>query len=219
CAVTARHACSGTDINGGLLVFTPATNANGSPEASFTFQVQDDGGTALGGVDLDQTANTMTINVTSVTDAPAGTHNAVVITECGAHIFTAAEFGFTDPTDASSGSAAGADDLFAVTITTVPTAASGSLTLDGVAVTAGQSVSVTDINGGLLVFTPATNANGSPEASFTLQVRGDSGNAPGGGAPDQNANTMTINVTPVNDAPPGTDNAVLITEGGAHIFT
>ena len=41
------------DITGGKLVFTPAANANGAGYASFTFQVQDDGGTANGGVDLD----------------------------------------------------------------------------------------------------------------------------------------------------------------------
>ena len=55
------------------LIFTPAANANGTAYASFTFQVRDDGGTANGGVDLDQSANTFTINVTSVNDAPAGT--------------------------------------------------------------------------------------------------------------------------------------------------
>ena len=52
------------DIDAGKLVFTPAANANGAGYASFTFQVQDDGGTANGGVDLDPSANTMTINVT-----------------------------------------------------------------------------------------------------------------------------------------------------------
>ena len=36
-------------------MFTPAANANGAAYASFTFQVQDDGGTANGGVDLDPT--------------------------------------------------------------------------------------------------------------------------------------------------------------------
>ena len=49
--------------------------------ASFTFQVQDDGGTANGGVDLDQSPNTMTINVTAVNDAPAGTNKTVTALE------------------------------------------------------------------------------------------------------------------------------------------
>ena len=43
------------DITAGKLKFTPAANANGAGYASFTFQVQDDGGTANGGVDLDPT--------------------------------------------------------------------------------------------------------------------------------------------------------------------
>ena len=48
---------------GGLLAFTPAANANGTGYASFTFQVQDDGGVANSGTDTDLTAKTMTINV------------------------------------------------------------------------------------------------------------------------------------------------------------
>ena len=56
--------------NLGLLTFAPAPNASGSPYASFTFKVKDDGGTANGGVDLDPTANTITFNVTAANDAP-----------------------------------------------------------------------------------------------------------------------------------------------------
>ncbi|MFM8332053.1 MAG: calcium-binding protein, partial [Candidatus Methylumidiphilus sp.] len=37
-----------------------------------TFQVKDNGGTANGGVDLDQSPNTLTFNVTAVNDAPTG---------------------------------------------------------------------------------------------------------------------------------------------------
>src|SRR5204863_2809468 len=36
------------------------------------FRSQDNGGTDNGGVDTDQSANTITFNVTSVNDAPAG---------------------------------------------------------------------------------------------------------------------------------------------------
>ena len=53
-AVTAGQFVVGADITAGKLVFTPAANANGTGYASFTFQVQDNGGTANGGVDLDQ---------------------------------------------------------------------------------------------------------------------------------------------------------------------
>ncbi|NDA65414.1 MAG: hypothetical protein EBY09_02045, partial [Verrucomicrobia bacterium] len=51
----------------GTLTFTPAANANGS--ATVTVIVQDDGGTANGGVD--KATNTFTIAITPVNDAPS----------------------------------------------------------------------------------------------------------------------------------------------------
>src|SRR5205085_1954912 len=80
----------------GSLVFTPAANANGSGYSSFTFQVQDNGGTANGGLDLDQSPNTITVNVNAVNDAPSGTDTAITIDEDGSHTFSAADFGFSD---------------------------------------------------------------------------------------------------------------------------
>jgi hypothetical protein len=50
----------------GLLEYTPALGGFGAAYASFTFQVQDDGGTAGGGVDLDPTPKTITFDVTEV---------------------------------------------------------------------------------------------------------------------------------------------------------
>jgi len=67
-AVTAGQVVAVADINAGLLKFSPAANANGAGCANFTFQVQDDGGTGNGGVDLDQSPNTFTFNVTAVRD-------------------------------------------------------------------------------------------------------------------------------------------------------
>jgi PKD repeat protein len=54
------------DASTGTLTYTPAANANGS--AVVTVTLQDNGGTANGGVD--QTTKTFTINVTKVNDAP-----------------------------------------------------------------------------------------------------------------------------------------------------
>jgi hypothetical protein len=42
--------------------------------------------------------------------------------------------------------------------------------LNGVAVTAGQVISVADLSAGKLVFTPAANANGAGYASFGFKV-------------------------------------------------
>mgnify|MGYP007039471127 CR=1 FL=1 len=59
-----------------------------------------------------------------------------------AYVFAVADFGFTDPNDTPPNS------LLAVGIATNPTA--GSLTNNGVAVTAPQLIPVADITGGLL---------------------------------------------------------------------
>ncbi|HUL07993.1 MAG TPA: tandem-95 repeat protein, partial [Candidatus Acidoferrum sp.] len=95
-AVTAGESVLASDIAAGKLTFTPDADANGSGYASFTFQVQDDGGTANGGVDLDPTPNTITVNVASVNDAPAGADNTVATDEDTAYSFTTADFGFSD---------------------------------------------------------------------------------------------------------------------------
>jgi Ca2+-binding RTX toxin-like protein len=52
------------------LVFTPVANLAGTGLGSFTFAVKDDGGIVNSGVDTDQTPNTITINVTPVSDTP-----------------------------------------------------------------------------------------------------------------------------------------------------
>ena len=210
-AVTAGQFVPLANITSGKLKFTPAANANGLNSASFTFQVQDNGGTANGGVDLDQSPNTITVNVTSVNDAPAGTDKTVTTLEDTAYTFTAADFGFTDPNDTP------ANNLLAVKITTLP--AAGSLKDNGVAVTAGQFIPVADIAGGLLTFTPAANANGAPYKSFTFQVQDDGGTANGGVNLDASANTMTINVTAVNDAPAGTNKTITTLEDTPYTFT
>ena len=183
--------------NLGDLVFTPAGNANGLGYASFNFKVRDDGGVADGGQDTDQSANTLTVNVTSVNDAPAGTDGSVTILEDGSHSFAAADFGFTDPNDTP------ANNFAAVKITSLPGA--GSLTYQSNPVSVGDEISVANL--GDLVFTPAGNANGLGYASFNFKVRDDGGVADGGQDTDQSANTLTVNVTSVNDAPSFTKGA------------
>ena len=102
------------NINSGLLIWTPANNADGGGNTSFTFQVQDDGGTTNGGVDLDQSANTITFNVNIANDAPTGTDKTITTNEDTAYTLTASDFGFGDTNDAP------ANSLSAVCITTIP---------------------------------------------------------------------------------------------------
>ena len=210
-AVTAGQLIPLADITGNKLTFSPAANANGSPYATFTFQVQDNGGIANGGVDLDQSANTITVNVTSVNDAPAGTDKTVTTDEDTAYTLQTADFGFSDTNDSP------ANNLAAVKITTLP--GTGTLKNDGSAVTPGQLVSAADIGAGKLIFSPAANANGTPYATLTFQVKDDGGTANGGVDLDQFANTITVNVDSVNDAPAGADNTVTATEDTSYPLT
>jgi hypothetical protein len=161
--------------------------------------VQDDGGTANGGADLDATARVMTIAVTPVNDAPAGTDNTLTIALRAAYHFTLRDFGFTDPTDSP------ADALAAVTITTVPDA--GRLTLAGAPISDGERVTASDIASGSLVFTPAADAAAGDSAAFTFQVRDDGGNANGGVNADATPRAMTFRLIPAAPAPsnPGAD--------------
>ena len=181
-SVTANQSIAVADL--GKLVFTPAANANGTGYASIGFKVQDNGGTANGGVDTSAAA-TLTINVTPVNDAPTGTSKALTMLEDGSKVFSAADFGFTD---------ADGNTLKAVLITTLPKA--GTLKLNGVSVTANQSIAVADL--GKLVFTPAANANGTGYASIGFKVQ-DNGGTANGGVDTSAAATLTINVTPVKD--------------------
>jgi hypothetical protein len=210
--VTRGQAVSAADIGFGQLTFITGPNGNGNAYATFTFQVQDDGGTIGGGQDTDQTPNTLTVHVTSVNDAPVGTNTTVTTPEDTDYTFTAANFGFTDPDDTPS------NVLAAVVITTLPGNGNGTLKLNGGAVTPGQSVSVAAINAGQLTFTPAADANGTPYASFTFQVRDDGGTNLGGQDTDPSANTMTINVTAVNDAPAAQASAVTTNKNTAYTF-
>ena len=127
-----------------------------------------------------------------INHAPSGASKTVTTLEDTGYTFAAADFGFTDPNDTPPNS------LLAVKITTLP--AAGRLTDNGSSVTAGQFVSVADINSGKLVFTPAANANGTGCDSFTFQVQDNGGTAYGGVDLDPTPKTMTFNVTPVNDA-------------------
>ena len=87
------------------LFFTPnasyCTTGN-----SFAFYVKDDGGVANGGDDTSSNA-IVSVTVTCVNDAPAGTDKTVTTLEDTTYTFTAADFGFTDPSDSPANASAG----------------------------------------------------------------------------------------------------------------
>ena len=156
--------------------------------------MQDNGGTLNNGVDTSVNANTLTINVTAVNDAPTGTNATITVQEDGTKTFAASDFGFADTNDNPAANA-----LSAVIITALP--ASGTLKLGTSPVTANQSIAVASL--GNLVYAPAANANGSNYATISFKVQDNGGTLNNGVDTSVTANTLTINVTAVNDAPTG----------------
>ncbi len=145
----------------------------------------------------------MTINVTAVNDAPTGADKTITINEDATYTFAAADFGFSD---VDSG-----DTLSAVRIDTQTLPAGATLKLSGNPVTNGQVILTADIPN--LVFAPAANANGTGYASFTFSVR-DSALVY-----DATPNTITFNVTALNDAPTADAQTVTTNEDTAKTIT
>ncbi|MDP2067497.1 MAG: hypothetical protein Q8K04_00905, partial [Lutibacter sp.] len=160
------------------------------------------GGTGAGGLII------ISWTAADINDAPAGADKTVTTNEDTDYTFAAVDFGFTDPNDTP------ANTLLAVKITTLP--ASGILKLSGVVVVAADFIPVASI--GNLTFSPAANANGSPYTTFTFQIQDNGGVLNGGVDLDQSANTITITVTAVNDAPEGADNTVTTDEDTDYTF-
>ncbi|MFO1219881.1 MAG: immunoglobulin-like domain-containing protein [Burkholderiaceae bacterium] len=147
-------------------------------------------------------SDTVAITVTPVNDAPSGADKTISLLEDSSYTFVRGDFGFAD--------AAGEGNNF-MSVTVNPTAA-GTLTLNGVTVTGPTVVTVAQLDSGLLRFAPAANANGNGYTSFTFQVRDDGGTANGGVDTDPTPNTITFNVTAVNDPPLGRDATVTTNE-------
>ena len=141
---------------------------------------------------------TLTFDVSAVNDGPTAADNTRSLNEDGSHTFTEADFGFSD-IDAG-------DSLQSVTITQLPEA--GSLTLSGVAVTAGQEISAADI--AQLAFTPAANANGESYADLQFTVSD--------GQASSAEQTLTFDVAAVNDGPELLTNSLNIMEGVTQIL-
>ena len=142
---------------------------------------------------LSSQSATAEIEITAVNDAPAGANKTVATNEDTAFVFAAADFGFTDQNDSP------ASNFLSLKIATLPGA--GTLRNNGVAVNAGDFVTKVQLDAAQLRFTPTGNGAGAGYASFTFQVRDDGGVASGGVDLDASANTLTIDVAAVNDAP------------------
>ncbi len=173
----------------GSYTFVPGANFNGAL-ATVSYTVSD--GTTT-------RTSTLDLSVTPVNDAPTSAAGSASISEGGTHVFTTADFAFHT---VDSG-----DALANVIVTAAPATGSGTLTLKGVAVTAGQVVSAADIAAGKLVYTPgATNT----EADFAFKVQ-DNGGTANGGQDTSGEYHFSLSVGRLNTS--GTNSAETITGG------
>lgn len=127
-----------------------------------------------------------TVVIPSGNNAPTSQNTVVVTNEDTAKVFSVSDFPFFD---ADSG-----DILTKIMITSLPL--SGTLKLNGSAVILNQEIAPADITSGKLVFTPEANGNGVGYASFGFKVSD-------GIVYSSTNNTITVNVTPINDLPVG----------------
>ncbi len=176
------------------ITYMNTSDAPGSSTRTVSFVVND--GTA------NSTAATRNISVAAVNDAPDGANNTLTLNEDAVYTFTSADFGFSDVDDHA---------LQQVWIDTLPSA--GELRWNGATFAAGNWIDVADIDAGLFTYTPAADGFGTGYASFQFRVQDDGGTANGGADTDPLANTITFDVTAVNDPP------VLGISGGTLAYT
>ncbi len=130
-----------------------------------------------------QYTSTSIENVIAPTNVPpVAQASSVTTNEDTAKSFVLSDFGFVDLENHSPNS---------ITISGISLASGDTLSLNGNDVSVNQLISAANIPN--LVYTPVANANGSGRSSFTFKVNdADLGTV---------SAVMTINVTPVNDAP------------------
>ncbi len=162
----------------GILTYTPAPNANGS--ATVTLVIQDNGGTANGGIDT-SAPQSFTITVNAVNDAPAfnAGPNQTVNEDPGAQTASGWATGISPGPADESGQTVG----FNITGNNNPGLFS-----------AGPAVSP----GGDLTYEPAANASGVATITLTLS---DNGGLANGGADTSAPQIFTITVNDINDPP------------------
>ncbi len=196
--VTSGQYVSVDEIVAGNLTFTPDDGESGAGYSGFLFKVVDSKDLAS------EQAYQMSIDVTKDNIPPTAGDNTITTNEDTEYIFTPANFKFYDEDTG--------DTLQAVRI--VKPATAGVLMFDGEPLDIEEtgSISVSDIAARKLSFKPNDDANGDGYANFLFKVSDNNA------AFSANAYTMTVNVTPVQDAPTSVDNTVKVSEGAVYPF-
>ena len=175
------------------LYFSPDADWNGT--TTFRYSATDNSGLA------DATPATATIEVAPVSDAPTGMDNMITIAEDVPYTLSLDDFGFDD---------VDGDSFVRIVITDLPE--DGQLISNGQPVTEINSLAgLTQLNTGGLVFQPGPNATGTDSFSFVVVDNGSNNTA-------ETPQTITFNITPVNDTPVALDDNYSADEGGTIVI-
>jgi hypothetical protein len=157
----------------GTLTFVP--NANISGPATINYTISDGNGNTV--------SSTVAVTITAVPDAPDSADQTVTIAEDSTYTFKPADFTFTD---GDVGDSLQYVDFSAPSL--------GTLSLNGTTIAVFPvRVSLTQLTNGALTFQPALNGAGPDYATVDFAVSD-------GQLSDATPNTITFDVTPVNDA-------------------
>ena len=208
-AVAGKYGTFTVDVNGNWTyqlnnALAAVQNLKAGQQLTETFSVVSQDGTA-----------TKPVNVTIIgtNDAPISGDSAAHSNINAAYTLKVSDFPFNDGVEN--------DSFQSVVITRIPGAGEGTLTFGGQPVTAGQVISVADIQSGKLVFTPAT-AGG--DATFDFSVR-DAGGTANGGQNTSAEHTFTLstdklavgNNTANTDINGGGGNDILVGDRGGSV--
>ncbi len=172
------------------LVFTPDSGAASTGSSNFTFSVSD-GVTSSAG-------QNMALAFSVVNSAPTVSDSTFIINEDARYQFTMSDFGYEDVEG---------DALASIQIISLPEV--GTLTLNEALVSEGQIVDAANIM--QLTFSPDLDAHGEGYARFSFTAND--------GAADSAEQTLTFDVTAVNDMPVLVNNNLTINEGESVTLT
>ncbi len=197
-----------SEINSGSLSYQPPLNVNGQNADTFFFQVQDNGGTESGGMNIDVVARQMIIDIEAVNDAPFGIDTSLSGIEDTHVVIGIDDLGFSDPADHHS--------IDSIVISSVPV--HGALYLNGVPLQHNTVIAASDIAAGGFSYLPEADEFGDNYASFEFTVIDNGGTANGGSNTAQATNTVVINVAAVNDAPIIVTRTLTVPEGAEQLL-
>lgn len=139
-----------------------------------------------------------------VNHAPTGADRNLVVDEDGLIVLTPEYFGFQDTTESTP------HDFINIDI--ISWSNESILLFDGVELTSGTRISVSDILAGRLVWRPKPDLNGDSLSNLVFHVQDSGGTTNGGVDRSEHPNTLTLDVRSINDSPKSTDLAIIILE-------